>query len=360
MINIGDRDHDITTSNSWYKLLQNKFSLLNSVVPISLLFGAGYYAAASFLLNDTDLFYELSSLPSSHNDDEEEEEQPIVKNSINEIDESVDARDIRLNYIITQVDISRMARNASRHLDVKSILALPTTVYHDKNINEDNEATAPDEEKMNEEDDDIKSYDNWSWQMVQQPFASSITQDTKQQDTSSTSTCSQDTKQQDNKQCKDEELSMCVICLEKFKHNDVLRVLPCKHSFHIHCIDHWLLGTYSYEECYTSGCPICKKNLIVNEDEEDIQIDGSSSSVLPSWAFSNIGNILAVHQQQQQQHDEEEKSKEVVILPVTNIVTISSSSSSSSNDSGGDVNDNVMLLDASDISCSIWQQDDEE
>merc|ERR1711862_472038 len=54
-----------------------------------------------------------------------------------------DVRDIRLNYIITQVDISRMARNASRHLDVKSILSLPTIVYQE-----------PQQQGKEEEDDD--------------------------------------------------------------------------------------------------------------------------------------------------------------------------------------------------------------
>merc|ERR1711862_57008 len=54
-----------------------------------------------------------------------------------------DVRDIRLNYIITQVDISRMARNASRHLDVKSILSLPTIVYQE-----------PQQQQGKEEEDD--------------------------------------------------------------------------------------------------------------------------------------------------------------------------------------------------------------
>ena len=39
----------------------------------------------------------------------------------------------RLDYVITQMDIARMARNASRHLDVDSILSLPTCIHHAAN-----------------------------------------------------------------------------------------------------------------------------------------------------------------------------------------------------------------------------------
>lgn len=132
----------------------------------------------------------------------------------------------RLDYVITQIDIVRMSRNASRHLDVESIWKLPTITYRRK--------TQDDEEP------------GWSWTLVpdSQP----------------------------------KELDSCVICLEAFADGDELRVLPCNHSFHCGCIDRWLSGSHSFEDCYTTGCPTCKR-------------DASDGSV-PSWAFAQVGSSL--------------------------------------------------------------------
>ena len=46
----------------------------------------------------------------------------------------------------------------------------------------------------------------------------------------------------------------CSICYSNFNKNDFVRVLDCKHIYHKHCIDQWLLK-------YENTCPICKKNL---------------------------------------------------------------------------------------------------
>ena len=43
----------------------------------------------------------------------------------------------------------------------------------------------------------------------------------------------------------------CAVCLESFKAGDKCRLLPsCRHSFHVQCIDSWLLKT--------PICPICR------------------------------------------------------------------------------------------------------
>ncbi|XP_022994122.1 RING-H2 finger protein ATL56-like [Cucurbita maxima] len=43
----------------------------------------------------------------------------------------------------------------------------------------------------------------------------------------------------------------CVVCLEGFKTGERCRLLPnCRHSFHVECIDSWLLKT--------PICPICR------------------------------------------------------------------------------------------------------
>lgn len=47
----------------------------------------------------------------------------------------------------------------------------------------------------------------------------------------------------------------CVVCLENLKMGDKCRLLPnCKHSFHVECIDSWLLKTPICPVCRTSAC----------------------------------------------------------------------------------------------------------
>jgi len=354
-------------SDSWsptIRLFQDTFSLFSSVIPLSILFGAG----VSLLLDDDDddddddeRFNDIKEQQQEDEDEEfsqqeeeeeEEENEDEAKNttstSTSTLDVSSayqDVRDVRLNYIITQVDISRMARNASRHLDVKSILSLPTIVYQEQitTIIDDTAAVVMEEE----DNDDGISYDSWSWQIVQPTSDkddTNATQIVQQEETTYTT-------------------DACVICLESFQQNELLRVLPCNHLFHIGCIDHWLLGTYSEDECYTMGCPTCKKRPTITEGEDDDHdhnelhtnqpvvatpqpiIDGS----VPSWAFTHLGNILATNQQEQDdlqllmQDEEAQNQEEVVVILPTSIVTVSSDDSSSSGN---------VLLDASSLSCS--------
>ncbi|XP_027175996.1 RING-H2 finger protein ATL43 [Coffea eugenioides] len=51
----------------------------------------------------------------------------------------------------------------------------------------------------------------------------------------------------------------CAVCLNKFEHTEVLRLLPkCKHAFHVECVDTWLDAH--------STCPLCRYRV----DPEDI------------------------------------------------------------------------------------------
>ncbi|KAJ7553354.1 hypothetical protein O6H91_06G095200 [Diphasiastrum complanatum] len=52
----------------------------------------------------------------------------------------------------------------------------------------------------------------------------------------------------------------CAVCLNFFKDNEVLRLLPsCMHGFHLHCIELWLQSH--------STCPLCRRNVVVMKDE---------------------------------------------------------------------------------------------
>ena len=150
--------------------------------------------------------------------------------------------DDRLDYVITQMDIARMAKNASRHLDVESIYALPTITFQSD--------PTP--------DPDFGHETGSSW-MIVGPAK--------------------------EEEAKNADTQVCVICLDNFQDGDRLRVLPCSHCFHVGCIDRWLSGSHSYDECFTSGCPTCKKR----PEMETAALDGS----VPSWAFTNLGDALA-------------------------------------------------------------------
>ncbi|XP_008948467.1 PREDICTED: RING finger protein 150-like, partial [Merops nubicus] len=46
----------------------------------------------------------------------------------------------------------------------------------------------------------------------------------------------------------------CAVCIEGYKPNDVVRILPCRHLFHKSCVDPWLLDHRT--------CPMCKMNIL--------------------------------------------------------------------------------------------------
>uniref|UniRef100_A0A8D2H7C9 RING-type E3 ubiquitin transferase n=1 Tax=Urocitellus parryii TaxID=9999 RepID=A0A8D2H7C9_UROPR len=52
---------------------------------------------------------------------------------------------------------------------------------------------------------------------------------------------------------KDDALKACSICLTEFRESNKIRILPCSHEYHIHCIDRWLAEN--------STCPVCRREL---------------------------------------------------------------------------------------------------
>jgi hypothetical protein len=49
----------------------------------------------------------------------------------------------------------------------------------------------------------------------------------------------------------------CPICTENYNEKQMHRTLPCSHTFHVHCIDNWLLEK-------TTVCPVCRSNAYDN------------------------------------------------------------------------------------------------
>jgi hypothetical protein len=50
-----------------------------------------------------------------------------------------------------------------------------------------------------------------------------------------------------------ELIDKCIICMDNYENEDLLKILPCHHYYHKECIKEWLLN-------YNHICPICKKD----------------------------------------------------------------------------------------------------
>ncbi|XP_036194076.1 E3 ubiquitin-protein ligase RLIM-like [Myotis myotis] len=47
---------------------------------------------------------------------------------------------------------------------------------------------------------------------------------------------------------------VCIICITEYTEGNKLRILPCSHEYHVHCIDRWLSDN--------STCPICRREVV--------------------------------------------------------------------------------------------------
>ncbi|XP_077457250.1 LOW QUALITY PROTEIN: RING finger protein 215 [Stigmatopora argus] len=52
----------------------------------------------------------------------------------------------------------------------------------------------------------------------------------------------------------EETADNCAVCLEAYRPNQRLRVLPCRHEYHQECVDPWLLLRHT--------CPLCKRSIL--------------------------------------------------------------------------------------------------
>ncbi|KAK2971100.1 hypothetical protein RJ640_005247 [Escallonia rubra] len=58
----------------------------------------------------------------------------------------------------------------------------------------------------------------------------------------------------------------CAVCLESFKVGEKCRLLPiCEHSFHVHCIDSWLLKT--------GACAICRTGALQSSISSEVGVE---------------------------------------------------------------------------------------
>lgn len=88
----------------------------------------------------------------------------------------------------------------------------------------------------------------------------------------------------------DSDFDNCAVCIEDYKPNDVVRILPCRHVFHRNCVDPWLQDHRT--------CPMCKMNILKalgippNTDcSDDAPPDYETSSGQPSIAVTGASEV---------------------------------------------------------------------
>lgn len=66
----------------------------------------------------------------------------------------------------------------------------------------------------------------------------------------------------------------CAICLEDYKDQDKLRILPCSHGYHMKCIDPWLINN----RCI---CPVCKRKVLAGESSNNTSQNVGDTETTP-------------------------------------------------------------------------------
>lgn len=200
-----------------------------------------------------------------------------------------------------------------RNLDIESILKLPIITYVSPKREDEISQKLPQTESkekieganLDNEINDSKLSLEWSWISVPLNPQHECSSENESDDVMVDTGMPTIEEESNNDQEQDYHNEKCVICLEQFKDGDRLRVLPCEHRFHTSCIDKWLSGSYSYENCFTCLCPTCKKepnigmisntsSFEVDEDDslgtmdDDMRVEG----IVPSWAFARLGGNI--------------------------------------------------------------------
>ena len=245
----------------------------------------------------------------------------------------------RLDYVITQLDVSRIERLSSSHqqLDDNSIHQVPTTATED--CNEDGPGPQSicsshheDEDSVddfllrnaqiiedyfdNAEDatiepeckkhDTVKNEQAFSWMIVSSDTndkdmvtrLSNSTQFEEDGIPNSISICQ--TNDSVNTEPRNTEM-FCTICQELLTVQDEeyhLRVLTCQHQFHNECIDTWLSEKRSGENCNVSECPVCDENQKLQARQESSATntqDNAREDIEFAWSFrrSKLGHLLS-------------------------------------------------------------------
>lgn len=87
------------------------------------------------------------------------------------------------------------------------------------------------------------------------------------------------------------ELQECCLCLDHFKVEDIIRVLPCQHYFHKECIDIWFLT----RRFRVRRCPLCNANPVAARRSPGLGVvaPGAISSLEPRAISPLPGGVVS-------------------------------------------------------------------
>ncbi|KAJ0090117.1 hypothetical protein Patl1_14353 [Pistacia atlantica] len=75
------------------------------------------------------------------------------------------------------------------------------------------------------------------------------------------------------------EVGECVVCLEEYEVGEMGKEMPCKHRFHVKCIEKWL-GIHG-------SCLVCRYKMLVDEEEIGYKRDEQRREVWVSFSFNS-------------------------------------------------------------------------
>ncbi|KAK3284856.1 hypothetical protein CYMTET_7523 [Cymbomonas tetramitiformis] len=91
----------------------------------------------------------------------------------------------------------------------------------------------------------------------------------------------------------DSSADMCCICIEELSKGDELRILHCKHRFHVACIDPWLRRR--------AACPVCKRHPLDLSSTSETRL-----SAAPLPAGNDLTEPLLAREEDESAEEEEQ------------------------------------------------------